>query len=175
MKRHRHTLLAMVVLEVASGVFILNLPAALAHEGEEETSAKELVLQGIALLRGQPDQSEAIEDKMHDALEAEDASGVELSLVERADEAFEGGDLHEARDLLEEAVGAAPHRVVEDPGKGVRSPAPESEEETEAAAVLHEQEISGGLRGPEGTVDWTLVVLAGLLGIVGLALARRFR
>lgn len=81
-----------VLLGCATIVVALAFPgaAALAHEGEEETSAKELVLQGIALLRGQPEQTEAIEDKIHDALEAEDQTGVDFALVERGDEASRG-------------------------------------------------------------------------------------
>ena len=150
-------------------------PAAHAHEGEEETSAKELVLQAIALLRGQPEQTEAIEDKMHDALEAEDGSGVDLALVEQADELFEAGRLHEAQDILEEAVGAAPHRVIENPGKGVRSPAPEPEPTAEAAPVLHEKEVAGGLEGPEGTAGPVLLGLAGVFLLLGLFIVRRVR
>ena len=174
MKR-RSVLLGLGCLTLVVSAIVGLAPASFAHEGEEETSAKELVLQAIALLRGQPEQTEAIEDKMLDALNAEDGSGVDPALLERADEAFEAGEVHEARDLLEEAVGAAPHRVVDNPGKGIRSPAPEPAETVQAAPVLHETEIDGGLQGPDGTAGWVLVGLAAILGLLGFGLARRFR
>lgn len=146
----------------------------LAHEGEEETSAKELVLQAIALLRGQPDQTQAIEDKLDDALEAEDKSGVDVALAEKGEEAFEAGQLHDARDLLEEAVGAAPHRVIVNPGKGVRSPAPPVPS-IEVDPVLHEQEVAGGFEGPEGTAAPVLLGLAAISLALGLFIIRRVR
>src|SRR6266508_2229410 len=77
----------------------------------------------IALLRTQPNQVQAIEDKLHDALEAKDATGVDLALVRKADEAFDRRDLHRAWDLLEQAIGAAPHRVVRRPNPRPRMPA----------------------------------------------------
>ena len=51
---------AAIFFGCAAIVVALALPGtvALVHEGEEETSAKELVLQAIALLRGQPEQTE---------------------------------------------------------------------------------------------------------------------
>lgn len=158
------------------GVLVGGLaPASFAHEGEDETSAKELVLQAIALLRSQPEQKKSIEDKMHDALEAEDGSGVDLVLVEQADEVFEAGEVHEAWDVLEEAVGAPPHRVVDKPGKGVRSPAPEPEATAEAVPVLHETELAGGLQAPEGTAGPVLLTLAGIFLVVGMLIVGRFR
>lgn len=131
--------------------------AAWAHEGEEEP-AKTLVKQAIALLRGQPDQREAIMDKMHDALEAEDTEGVDLDLVEQADAAFEDGQMHESWDLLEEAIGAEPHRIAAGPG-GVSGSEPTGDA---PAPVIHERELAGGPRWPSSQSNWILLVVAGV-------------
>lgn len=149
--------------------------AALAHEEEEQVPARTLVKQAIALLRGQPEQVEAIEDKIHDALEAEDTEGVDLELVERAAAAFEDGELHVAQDLLEEAIGAAPHRVVASPNPEPGMPAPSPEPEAEPSPVLHERAIRGGLRAPAGVAGPVLLGLAAAAALLGLLVVRRVR
>ena len=149
--------------------------AALAHEEEEQVPARTLVKQAIALLRGQPEQVEAIEDKIHDALAAEDTEGVDLELVERADRAFEEGKIHLAQDLLEEAIGAAPHRVVATPNPEPGMPAPSPEPEAEPSPVLHERALRGGLRAPTGVAGPVLLGLAGLAVLLGLIVVRRVR
>ena len=146
-----------------------HMSAARAHEGDEEP-AKTLIQEGIALLRGQPDQREAVMDKMHDALEAEDTDGVDLELVEQADEAFEEGRVHEAWDLLEEAIGAEPHRIATGPGdlSGSAPTGVAGSDEPEGhidapAPVIHERELSGGPRSPSSDSDWILLAVAGVL------------
>lgn len=135
--------------------------AAWAHEGEDEP-AKTLVMEAIALLRGQPDQLDAIMDKMHDALEAEDTEGVDLDLVEQADAAFEDGQMHESWDLLEEAIGAEPHRIATGAGDVSGS------EPTEAPApVIHERELAGGPRWPSSDSNWILLAVAGIFLFAG--------
>lgn len=154
------------------GLTALLLPgAASAHE--EKFPAKRLIEQAIALLRTQPEQREVIEDKIHDATESKDKKGVDLDLVGEADEAFEAGRLHEAQDLLEESIGAAPHRVVEEPNEVPGSPAPSPA--PEASPVLHERELAGAEQRPEGGALAVLLVLAGILGIGGLVVAWRVR
>lgn len=162
---------------LAAAVLILAWPALLtapvaAHEGEEEIPAAELVEQAIALIRGQPDQIEAIADKIHDALEAEDADGVDLELVEQADAAFEAGDLHEAQDLLERAIGAAPHEVVVSPNDEPGEPAP-SPEVAEPPPVLHETSLGRGEQDIRGGP--ILIGVAVLLAGLGFAIVRRYR
>lgn len=161
-------------LAVASLIVALLAPPAFAHG--KKLPAKKLVEQAIALLRTQPNQVEAIEDKLHDALEAKDTSGVDLALVRRADQAFDRRDLHRAWDLLEEAIGAAPHRVVRRPNPRPRMPAatpaapptsmPMPGEQAQQA-VLHEQALEGGVRAPHGTAGPALLGIAGLLALLG--------
>ncbi len=162
-----------IVLVVTGLAVLLPSSAAVAHEGEEELPAKTLVEQAIALLRGQPEQADAIEDKIHDALEAEDSEGVDLELVERADEAFEAGRLHEAQDLLEESIGAAPHRVVATPNAGPGLPAPTGAPSPEPAPVLHEEALEGGVQEADGAP--VLIGLAAALGLLGFVIVRRAR
>lgn len=164
-----------LVMALAAGFLILlPLESALAHEGEEEVPAKTLVEQAIALLRRQPDQVEAIRDKILDALGAEDTAGVDLSLVREASKAFESGRIHEAWDLLEEAIGAAPHRVVATPNPEPGIPAPPAPS-PEPSSVLHERALEGGVRGPEGLAGPVLLGLAVALGALGVVVVRRVR
>ena len=147
---------------------------AVAHEGEDQP-AKTLIQQAIALLRGQPDQRDAIMDKMHDALEAKDDEGVDLELVEQADAAFESGRMHKSWDLLEEAIGAAPHRIATGPGDLVGAEPNEISEVAESdeghveapVPVIHERELAGGPRSPSSNSDWILLVTAGVLLFTG--------
>lgn len=170
--------------------------AALAHEKDKDVPARTLILQAIALLRGQPDQVAAIEDKMHDAFEADDTEGVDLDLVRQADEAFEEGDLHRAWDLLEMAIGVEPHRVVVEPSPGVTeppapappgqvvleptpeataSPGVELPTPTAGAPVLHETALERGLEAPKGTAGPVLLGVAGLLALLGTLVAVKLR
>jgi hypothetical protein len=155
-----------------SALAALLLPgAASAHE--EEFPAKRLIEQAIALLRTQPEQREVIEDKIHDATESRDQKGVDIGLVQEADEAFEAGRLHETQDLLEESIEAAPHRVVEEPNEAPGSPAPSPAPET--SPVLHERELEGAEQRPEGGGLPILLGLAGVLVLAGLGVAWRMR
>jgi hypothetical protein len=158
-------------LAVSALTAVLLPGAASAHE--EEFPAKQLVEQAIALLRNQPEQREVIEDKLHDATESEDTKGVDLDLVREAHEAFEAGRLHEAQDLLEESIGAAPHEVVEEPNEAPGSPAPSPV--PQASPVLHERALGGAEQRPEGGAFPILLGLAGLLALAGLVVAWRVR
>ncbi len=163
------------VASVVALALALPTGAALAHEEEEQVPARTLVKQAIALLRGQPEQVEAIEDKIHDALASEDTEGVDLELVEQADRAFEEGKIHLAQDLLEEAIGAAPHQVVATPNPEPGLPAPSPQPETEPSPVLHERAARGGLRAPTGVAGPLLLGLAGLAALLGLVVVGRVR
>jgi len=159
----------------AASLAVALAPPAFAHG--KKLPAKKLVEQAIALLRTQPNQVQAIEDKLHDALEAKDATGVDLALVRKADEAFDRRDLHRAWDLLEQAIGAAPHRVVRRPNPRPRMPAatppaapatsmPMPGEQAQQP-VLHELALGGGVRAPHGTAGPALLGIAGLLALLG--------
>src|SRR6266545_2677869 len=89
------------VLTVAS-------PAAADEPGESDESAQ-LVREAIALIVNTPGEMDGIEDKIVDAQEAPNQDDVDLDLVADAEEAFEAGDMHEVRSLLERSIGAQPH------------------------------------------------------------------
>lgn len=170
-------------LAAASLAVALLAPSAVAHE--KDLPARKLVQQAIALLRTQPDRVAVIEDKIHDALKAKDVKGVDLALVRRADQAFDRRDLHRAWDLLEQAIGAAPHRVVTQPNPRPRTPAATPQRPTATSApaaavheqaqepVLHEQALEGGARAPEGIAGPALLWVAGVLALLGILVVRR--
>lgn len=105
--RVRRTVLAVIV---GSLLPLFGAAIASAHEGEggEEGSARSLVQQALALLEAQPEMGELIADKIHDALDASDTQGVDLTLVEQADEAYDAGNVEEAIALLDRAIGETP-------------------------------------------------------------------
>lgn len=148
----------------------------LAHE-EKKLPARTLVQQAIALMRTQPEQEAAILDKIHDALEAKDSTGVDLAMVEEADEIFESGDLHEAWDLLEEAIGAAPHRVVASPNPEPRMPVPTASPmpmpSPTASPVLHEVALAGRVRAPESVAGPVLLGIAAVFAIAGAVIVKK--
>lgn len=101
---------AVVAVIVGSLLSLSAAAIASAHEGEggQERSARSLVRQAVALLEAQPQMGELIADEIHDALDASDTQGVDLALVQRADEAFDAGDVEEAIVLLDRAIGETP-------------------------------------------------------------------
>lgn len=98
---------ALISLGVIAFVFV-PMSAALAHAGEEADPALTSVQVAIAVIRSQPVLMDVIGDKIGDAIESEDAEGVDIAKVEEAQKAFEDGDLNQTELLLEQAVGACP-------------------------------------------------------------------
>ena len=99
-------------LLVAAAVAVTVLGASrgvAADEPGESTVASELIRQAIALIVNTPDDMEAIDDKVVDALEVENQEGVDIALVRQAANALERRDLHTARVFLERSIGARPH------------------------------------------------------------------
>lgn len=161
---------------VAIGVLGLAVVAgprpAAAHEPGESAEASELVRQAIALIVSTPEDAEAIEDKVADAQEVEDQEGVDVALVGRAGEAYEAGDLHEARTLLERSIGARPHLGATD----VAAIGEVSEDSTARGAEAGEAPIldpldTGGIDGGDAVA---LAVGAGLV-LAGVVLAVLWR
>lgn len=101
-----------VAVIVGSLLPLFGAAIASAHEGEggggEEGSARSLVQQAVVLLEAQPEMGELIADKIHDALDASDTQGVDLALVEQADEAYDAGNVEETIVLLDRAIGETP-------------------------------------------------------------------
>lgn len=167
-------LVGLVLLVVA------NASPAGAHEGEEEGSpeASTLIQQAIAILVNTPDDVSAAVDKVDDALATADQVGVDTDLLSQAADALAAADIHQARNLLERSIGAAPHLTDADPAPidelgSETSPAPEPATGADPgmAVVSDPLENSRDLNGG----DWA--ALAGLLavGAAGVALSLRFR
>ena len=98
-----------MVVAVLAGVVVLGAAPARADEPDESTVASELVRQAIALIVNTPDNVDAAREKVGDALEVDNREGVDIALVREADEALVAGDLHRARTLLEQSIGARSH------------------------------------------------------------------
>jgi hypothetical protein len=135
----------------ASALVLAPAPAALADGGGEDFTAKQFIEQAIGLLRGQPDMMDLIEDRITDALEDDEPEGVDLALVEQARQAFDVGDLDETRELLERSIGE------------------------QDSPILHEPEVGGGVKAPEGTAGPVLIGLALVLMGTGTVVVRRMR
>jgi hypothetical protein len=85
------------------------------HAGEKTIKATDLIKQGIAFIVEVPDDPSLALDKMKDALDSMDQSGVYLDYVKQAITAEKAGDTHKARALLEASIGAKPHMSGVDP------------------------------------------------------------
>ena len=114
--------LAASVLVAVSWV-LLAPASALAHGDEGDVPAVTSVQEAIAIIRSQPELTDAITDKVGDALESNDTEGVDLSKVEQAQSALMDGDLTQTELLLEEAVGACPGQPVVVPAEIRTAPA----------------------------------------------------
>lgn len=161
-----------LVVAIAVSMFVLAFAGpAWAHEGEEAEPAATLVEEGIAIIATQPEQMDAIDDKIGDALESEDQDGVDVAILTRAQGAFEEGDLDTTLLLLEQSLGVRPGQLMTDPTSGLPSPAPvpPSQEGPDSPLLA-----SGGHRVPGGQAVG-LVVLAVASMSVGFIVVRRFR
>ena len=151
-------------------LFVLSPGFAWAHGEDENASAYDLVRQAIALIVNTPDDHEAIEDKVHDALEAEDTSKVTLSHVQQAMDALDADNMDQARRKLEAAIGARVYTGRADPVP-IGEPAPPTGAETGTVAAVDgipgRAALSGG--------DWVLIVISILGGAAGVVLAIRPR
>lgn len=89
-------------------------PASANEPGESDESAQ-LVREAIALIVNTPDNPEAAEEKVLDALEAPMQDGVDLDLVAEAAALFPTDDTHAVRRILERSIGAQLHTGEFDP------------------------------------------------------------
>jgi hypothetical protein len=142
-----------------------------AHGEDENAPAYDLVRQAIALIVNTPDDHEAIEDKVHDALEAEDTSRVTLSYVQQAMDALDADNMDQARSELEAAIGARVYTGPADPVPiGGPAPPPTGADTGTVAAVdgiPGRAALSGG--------DRVLIVVSVVAGAAGVLLAIRPR
>lgn len=159
-------------------VLSLSVPvAAFAHGDEGAVPARESVLQAIAYVVNTPNNMDMIGDKLKDAQESQDKSGVDLAEVRQAEQAFGKGDMRRVRLLLEESIGARAdltgmdvrHVLQVAPGSSTISLATGEQAGTEIVT----DELTG--RGAWTTVDSTVLVLAVVIAAAGALLAWRFR
>jgi hypothetical protein len=150
---------------------------ALAHEGEEVVPAVTDVQEAIAILATHPSfasQASVLEhatDKVNDALKSNDARGVSLSLLSKAQAALESGQLDQALTLLEQSIGACPGAPVINPANAPRTPPPLASPCPSPAAHLLALPRSpiGGTKEP------VLIAVGAVLILAGLGLARKIR
>lgn len=144
------------------------------HGGDE---AKTLVLQAIALIVNTPDDHEAIEHRIDEAIEAPHTEGVDIAHVRHAAEAAEAGDLRRTRDFLQSAIGAgvfAGSGNVEPILEGAGEPGQPGYAvgtQTGTRVVLDEFRLDRGLDGG----DLALIALSLATVLAGALLAWRYR
>lgn len=167
-----------VVVALAATVLLAGAGAALASE-EETEEASLLVLQSVALIANRAP-TEAILERIEDALMAPDPSGTDLGAVEEAlalveDDPSAAG-LEEARELLTSAIDlrfASGYGEVPPPGEVGHGESPfATGADTGTTAVVDSLDPE---RGISDGGDWVLLALAGLAVVAGLFLAHRWR
>ncbi|MFD8495795.1 hypothetical protein [Amycolatopsis sp. NPDC059657] len=141
-----------------------------AHGDEGTDRAYDLVRQAIALIVNTPDDMDAISDKINDAIGAKDPSNVQIPSVQQAKQAADGGDLHQARSLLEQSIGARVHTGVAEPVP-IGQPAPVTGADTGTVAAIDELAGRGALNGG----DWIMLAISVVVGLGGVVLSLRLR
>ena len=160
-------------LAVATLAVVVFAAPALAHEGEKSTPARTLAQIAVAIIRTQPDQIDAAADKINDAIEAEDHTGLDVALVEQAQQALRAGDMAKTELLLEQALGACPGQPVTNPNpKGIRGGLPAR---ITACPAPQAHELGLGRRPTRGAARVSLLAVGAVLVAGGLVLSRRIR
>ena len=172
-----------VALMLIMAGLLLVLPGYAAADEDEPQEAKLLVLQSVALIANRAP-TEAVIERLEDALAAPDQADTDLAKVEQARsllkksaETGDAGVLNQARQLLVSSIqdvrfatGYGPIPGPREVGEGVAPYATGAE--TGTTAVLDELVPARGIS--DGT-DLVLVILGGLAVVAGLVLARRWR
>ena len=163
----------------AVGALVLALgptSVALAHEGEEDVPAITNVQEAIAILAEHPgvfppaDVAEHAMDKVGDALESNDARGVDLDLVQQAEDALDAERQDDALTLLERSIGACPGAPVIEPQDAPRTPPALS---SPCPSLAHLQALD---RTPVGGVEKPVLLgIGAVLILAGFGLVRRIR
>ena len=161
---------------LSASTLALSGSPALAHEGEESVPAITDVQEAIAILAEHPglfppaDVADHAMDKVGDALESQDARGVDIALVKQAESALDAGNLDETLSLLERSIGACAGAPVIDPQDAPREPPPLT---SPCPDVPHLQALDRSALG--GTAEPVLLTLGVVLIVGGITLARRIR
>jgi len=167
MKRLASTVLTLGLVVAASGALVV---PAQAHAAEKTIKATNLVKQGIAFIVNEPDHPDSALDKMKDALDSTDTSGVFLDYVKQAQVAEKAGDIHKARALLEASIGAKPHISGVDPAPiGQLTVQPAVAAEAGSAVVIDPLMLSADFSGGN------IALLAASLIAIALGAGMAFR
>ena len=165
MKRQRHSPVRrrwVVATALALTIVAGTGAVASAHGGEGGVSASELVLTALAVLEVHPAPAAAVEDKIADAQEAENKSGVDLALVEQAGEALDRGDVARAKTLLERSVGECPDADI----------LYVSDQPDAPPCTVSAHELSQTRKAVGGTSEIAILVVAATLAFVGIVIIR---
>lgn len=101
----RRSVSATVAALMAGALLLSASPAAAHGDGEADVPARTLVLTALTYLANQPPGfMDVAYDKVGDALESEEADGVDLAEVEAAQTAMERDDMMAARELLQASL-----------------------------------------------------------------------
>jgi len=164
----------LAVAWLAAVILVTGLASpAVAHEGEKSTPARTLAQIAVAIIRTQPEQLDAAGDKINDAIEAEDHTGLDVGLVKQAQQAFQAGDMAKTELLLEQALGACPGQPVTTPNpNGIRGGLPTPASPCPAPAA---HELGLGRVRTQGPARVSLLAIAAVFILGGLVLTRRIR
>ena len=163
--------LASVLMLVAASLVLA--PGPRAHGGDTTRMASEAIRQAIAYMVNDRGNMDAIQDKVGDALEAEDTSGVNLALVRKAQVAVGAEHMMRARTLLERAIGARSDMAGTDMRPILQVPRGSSTVSLAVGAETGTGVVTDELpsRGPLTGADINLLVLAGLMAAAGAFLS----
>ena len=146
--RKRQTVVAMFAVAVAlAGAGVLAPPSALAHGGDDEANAVDLVEQALAIVVNTPDAVGEALERVEAALaeEAEESTGeLDIASLELAAVALETGDLHDAEDALVAALGIDPHAAEDGPVEAVEEVPIVSLDGSADADVVPDSDQTGG-------------------------------
>ena len=118
---------------LAAAATVALAPGAWAHGGDGETTeGYVLVQQALGYLAHEgASGSDAAMEKVDDAMATTDQEGVDVALVQQADDALKAGDVGAAQDLLQRSIAAAVSSlkpaVGEDTGTSTRRTCPDAD------------------------------------------------
>ncbi|HUW79188.1 MAG TPA: hypothetical protein VMV52_10640 [Candidatus Nanopelagicaceae bacterium] len=105
MKTRGKTYKRLATVLVTGWLALMPAIPAFAHGGGDSNQSRILVLDALAYLANKPaDYMDLVTDKVNDAIEAEDPSGVTIEQVVAAQQALEAGDMTQVRTLLQSSL-----------------------------------------------------------------------
>lgn len=159
---------------VAALVLGAGLPV-LAHGGEGEAEAINLIEQALAILVNSPEAVGETVERVEEvlAMPADDRAGLDGVALEQALAALEAGEWHQAEESLIVALGREPHpSTAVEPGEGTTG-----EEEEAGSAPAYPQfgeteRVEFGWRAP-ASADWLTLAGAAVVAVAAIVMMRR--